>query len=56
MNAKAMAQRIRDRLRFGMTGAVIEGDGYEALITKNGVVVGRVYIGTVEEVEGSVHA
>lgn len=53
MSPKAIAQRIRERLHLGMTDAVVQGDGYEALIIKNGTVVGRVYIGTVDEVEGA---
>lgn len=53
MNAKAIAQRVKDRLRiFGFDAAVVKGEGYEALITRNGIVVGRVYVGTVEEIEG----
>jgi hypothetical protein len=30
---------------------VVKGQGYEALITRDGRVVGSVYVGTVEEVE-----
>jgi type IV pilus biogenesis protein CpaD/CtpE len=53
-SAKAIAQRIKDKLRmFGMDDAVIRGEGYEALVTRDGIVVGRVYIGTIEEVEGA---
>lgn len=45
-------QRIRERLSGIDHKAVIQGEGYEALVTRNGIVIGRVYIGTIEEIEG----
>lgn len=52
VRAKRIGQRIRERLSLDMIDdAVIQGDGYEALIARNGVVVGRVYVGSLDEVE-----
>lgn len=51
MIASKIAQRIRDRLSLGMTDPTVRGDGYEALILREGIVVGRVYLGTVQEIE-----
>lgn len=53
MNPKALGQRILNRLHLGMTDVVVQGEGYEALVMRNGIVVGRVYIGTLKEVESS---
>jgi hypothetical protein len=52
MNTKALVQRVLDRIALGMTDATIRGEGYEALVLRDGIVTGRVYLGTVEEVEG----
>jgi hypothetical protein len=54
MGRKAIAQRVKDKiLRFGLDDAVIQGDGYEALVTREGIVVGRIYIGALAEIESS---
>jgi hypothetical protein len=45
---KATAQAA---IHLGLDEAVIKGDGYEALITRDGIVIGRVYLGAINEFE-----
>lgn len=51
MRLSKIAERVRDALPDRLVSATIQGDGYEALVTRNGIVVGRVYVGTIEEIE-----
>lgn len=51
MDSEQIKRALIVQAQLGLDEAIIRGNGYEALITKDGIVVGRAYLGTIEEVE-----